>query len=149
MEKLLHNLTVTGGWGLVSFPSSGRGLVVFSDSTFSPFNLKVSHETHQQMLAQQSQGYPRDCSGPAQCARTGTTGGAWARVTTEEIRRLSHHHSSPQEPRSLRGVESTLVGSTQISSLIPAYRYIYSTRPCSFHCPHVENAMGDFMITSM
>ncbi len=64
------------------------------------------------------------------------TDGAWARTTAEQIRRLSHHHSSLQKPRSLRGVESTLVGSTQISSLIPAH--IYSTRPWSFHCPHVE-----------
>jgi len=71
------------------------------------------------------------------CART--TDGAWARITTETIRRLRHHHSSPQD-RTLRGVGSTLVGSTQISSLIPAH--IYSTRPWSFHCPHVEWGSG-------
>ena len=61
MIKIPHNLTVLGGWGLGSFLSSGRGLVVFR--TFSPFNLKGSHGTQQQMLARQSQRCLRDCSG--------------------------------------------------------------------------------------
>jgi hypothetical protein len=36
----------------------------------------------------------------------------------------------------LRGVESALVGSTQVSSHIPAH--IYFTRPWSFHCSQLE-----------
>jgi hypothetical protein len=67
------------------------------------------------------------------CART--TDGAWARIVTSMILgsatiTIAHNTSA------LQGVEITLVGSTRVSSLIPAY--IYSMRPSSFHCPRVE-----------
>ena len=48
MIEIPQNLTVMGGWGLVSFPSSGRGLVVF------PHTISKSRT---------SQRCPRNCSG--------------------------------------------------------------------------------------
>ena len=48
MIEILHNLTVMRDWGLVSFPSSGRGLVVF--------HLSISK-------SRTSQRCPRNCSG--------------------------------------------------------------------------------------
>ena len=55
-----------GGWGLVSFPSSGRGLVVFRIVLF-PLSISKSRMRHNSRCWRDSlracQRCPRDCSG--------------------------------------------------------------------------------------
>ena len=47
------------------------------------------------------------------CART--TDGSWARIATESIRRLNHHHGSPQEKVLIsQGIQSTLEGTGRL-----------------------------------
>jgi hypothetical protein len=135
MEKILHNLTVKGGWGLVSFPSSGRGLVVFRIVLF-PLSISKSRMRHNSRSWRDSlracQRCPRDCSGVLAVTFLEGAQGLLSRfVRVYPVFRL--HHS-----RGRRGCSGGLV----VASLEETQGLLSRFDSCVFRLHHSRGRRG-------
>ena len=113
MTEILHNLTVIGGLGLVSFPSSGRGLVVF------PLSISKSRTARW--------GSQEVFQGLLRCLGGGITQGDARGVPWWALVGWRWHHSRRREGGTLvgsRGLEVTSLEETR--GLLSRFDCVYS-----------------------